>query len=269
MAKQNTEEIKKLSIWGFIVLTLVYLLVIKGVGLLVSSHLDLQDGKLGTTRDIILSLWLPIGASLIYVYSLMFILGWVKPIFKEVKRVQKWVWIVPAIFITAILLGINYPGLADNGISFTLALLIATQFAGWAEEGMFRGIGVTVLRQYNITEGKVALWSSAIFGAVHIANIIGGDAKAFLQAAAVAFAGYFFYLIRRVSGSNVLNSVLHGLFDFMLLSGTGIIVAGQPAAHVGSLLGILVYIIVGLILLVRRHKIELPSAAKHNTKIAV
>lgn len=262
MAKQNSSKVKKLSIWGFIVLTLVYLLIIKGVGLIVSRHLNLEDGRLGTTRDIVFSLWIPIGASLIYVYSLIFFLGWAKPVFNEVKRVRKWVWIVPAIFITAIILGINYPGLADNGIVFTLALLIATQFVGWAEEGMFRGIGVTTLRQYNITEGKVALWSSVIFGAAHIANILGGDAKAFIQAAAVAFAGYFFYLIRRVSGSNVLNSVLHGLFDFMLITGSGIIVAGKPAAYIGSLLGVLVYIIVGIILLVRRHDIEPVSATK-------
>ena len=50
------------------------------------------------------------------------------------------------------------------------SLFIATQFVGWGEEGMFRGIGVTTLRDHGLTEGKVALWSSIIFGAVHLSN---------------------------------------------------------------------------------------------------
>ena len=38
---------------------------------------------------------------------------------------------------------------------------------------MFRGIGVTTLRAHGLTEGRVALWSSVIFGAVHLTNAIG------------------------------------------------------------------------------------------------
>jgi len=71
----------------------------------------------------------------------------------------------------------------------------------------------------------------------------------------VSFAGYFFYLIRRVSRSNILNSVLHGMFDFTLLTGTTIIAEGE-SAYPGALLGVLVYLICEVILLVRRHSIE-------------
>lgn len=251
----NKKASKKLSIWGFLLLVVVYLAIIKIIGHFTGEQLHLHDGKLDTIRDVTYGLLIPIGASAIFVYGVAAALGWLTPVFKDTKPVRRWVWFVPIVFIIAIVAGINYPGLIDKGLGFTLVLLLATQFVGWAEEGMFRGIGVTTLRQYNITEGKVALWSSAIFGAVHIANIIGGNPGAFAQAVAVAFAGYFFYLIRRVSGSNVLNSVLHGLFDFTIITGTGIVVAGQ-SAYIGSAAAILVYIIVGGVLLVRRHKIE-------------
>ena len=124
-----------------------------------------------------------------------------------------------------------------------LVLFIATQFVGWGEEGMFRGIGVTTLRAHGLTEGKVALWSSVIFGAVHLSNALGHGAQAIPQALAVSFAGYFFYLTRRVSGGNVLNSVLHGLFDFSLLTGTVILIDQDP--YVGSAAAILAYLVVG------------------------
>lgn len=56
---------------------------------------------------------------------------------------------------------------------------------------MFRGIGVTTLRSHGLTEGRVALWSSVVFGAVHVSNALTGDlSKALPQAIAVSFAAY-------------------------------------------------------------------------------
>ena len=75
----------------------------------------------------------------------------------------------------------------------------------------------------------------------------------------MSFAGYFFYLTRRVSGSNVVNSILHGLFDFSILSGTAVLVDQDP--YLGSLAAILAYLVVGGVLLARRHRIE-PATAE-------
>jgi uncharacterized protein len=71
---------------------------------------------------------------------------------------------------------------------------------------------------------------------------------------AVSFAGYFFYLIRRASRSNVLNSIVHGLFDFSIISAAGISTDEDP--YPGGIAPMLVYVIVAIVLLVRRHKIE-------------
>ena len=84
---------------------------------------------------------------------------------------------------------------------------------------MFRGIGVTTFRVNGFSEGRVALWSSVVFGAVHLTNALSTGGAAVAQAIAVSFAGYFFYLTRRVSGGLVVPAVLHGLFDFSILSG--------------------------------------------------
>ncbi|WP_218566472.1 CPBP family glutamic-type intramembrane protease [Vallicoccus soli] len=131
-----------------------------------------------------------------------------------------------------------------------LALLVAIQLVGWGEEGMFRGIGVTTLRNHGLAGGSVALWSSALSGAVHIVNALGSrGAQGIPQPIAVSFAGYFFYLVRRVAGGNWANSVIHGLFDFSILTGTAVLV--DQEAHVGGLAAILAYVACAVLVLAR------------------
>lgn len=245
---------RPLSYWWFAAIVLAYLAVIKGVGYLAGRVWDVDDG-LYTTHDVIVQMWVPLGAALVFTYAVVAALRWWDPVLRERRPVQRWVWVVPIVFAVCIGVAIDYADLADKDLGYVLALLVACQFVGWGEEGMFRGIGVTTLRSHGLTEGRVALWSSVIFGAVHISNALTGDVgKALPQAVAVSFAGYFFYLIRRVSGGNVLNSVIHGLFDFSILSGTAI--AADQAGYPGTLAAVAAYLVVGVLLLARRHHLE-------------
>ena len=250
-------QVKELPYWVFGVIVIGYLAIIQGGGLLVTRIGDVDESFV-TTRDVIYNMWIPLGSALVYTYAIVAVLGWWRPVLREPRRVRRWVMVVPIVLVVCILAAIDYADLADKTVGYVLALFIATQFVGWGEEGMFRGIGVVTLRSHGLTEGKVALWSSLVFGAVHLSNAIGHGAQAIPQALAVSFAGYFFYLTRRVSGGNALNSVLHGLFDFSLLSGTVILVDQDP--YVGSGAAILAYLVIAAILLVRRHRIELPTA---------
>jgi membrane protease YdiL (CAAX protease family) len=193
-----------------------------------------------------------VGLSLVFVYAVVAWLGWWRPVFVDDRPVRRWLWIVPGILIASVVLATNYGGLADKPVGFVVLLLVATQCVGFAEEGMFRGIGVTTFRVNGLSEGKVALWSSVVFGAVHLTNLIGGSGSAVAQAIAVTFAGYFFYLTRRVSRGLVLPAVVHGLFDLSLLSGS--VVSG--ATYAGGLAPIAAYLAIGGILIARRHRIE-------------
>ncbi|WP_349303994.1 hypothetical protein [Rhodococcus sp. Q] len=78
------------------------------------------------------------------------------------------------------------------------------------------------------------------------------------QAILVSLAGYFFDLTRRVSGSNALNSVLHGLFDFALISGSMILLDQQ--SYLGVFAPILVCPVLAIVLLVKRRDIESHNA---------
>ena len=53
----------------------------------------------------------------------------------------------------------------------------------------------------------------------------------------------------------MLNTILHGGFDFMIISSTQTIPEGEQA-HPGAALAILAYIATGVLVLIRRHKIE-------------
>ncbi|HEY9310791.1 CPBP family intramembrane glutamic endopeptidase [Williamsia sp.] len=243
---------RRLSYIAFAVVVIVYLVIIQLGGRLIEGWADEDDTF--STRGVVFTMVIPLGLAFVFTYLVISALGWWRPVTKDDRPVSRWVWVVPIVLIVAILAGIDYSALADKGWLFVIALLVATQFVGWGEEGMFRGIGVTMLRNHGLSEGRVALWSSVIFGAVHLTNVFGHGASAIPQAIMVSFAGYFFYLTRRVSGGNALNSVLHGLFDFALLSSTAIVVDQQ--IYAGAFAPILVYPILAIILFVRRHHIE-------------
>lgn len=237
----------------------VYLAIIQGGGRIAQNLSDVDSGDLSTTKAVIVTLWIPLGAALIFTYAVVAWLGWWRPVLREERRVQPWVVVVPIIFIVGILVAIDYSALADKSIGYVLALFLATQMVGWGEEGMFRGIGVTTLRERGLREGQVARWSSVIFGAVHLSNVLARGAGALPQAIIVSLAGYFFYLTRRRAGTNAVNSILHGLFDFSLLTGTVILV--DQDTYIGSAAAILVYVVTTVVLLVRRKHIELAPQA--------
>ena len=245
---------KPLSYLALGVIVVGYLAVIKGGGMLVAALTD-ADETLVSTEGVIYNMWIPLGGALVYTYMVVAILGWWRPVLRDDRPVRRWVWAIPIIFAICILIAIDYATLADKPIGYVLALLVATQFVGWGEEGMFRGIGVTALRSHGLTEGKVALWSSVLFGAVHISNAITEGTQAIGQAVAVSFAGYFFYLMRRASGGNVLNSVIHGLFDFSLISGT-VILVDQEDYFLGALAGLGAYVLSIAVIVVRRNRVN-------------
>lgn len=84
---------------------------------------------------------------------------------------------------------------------------------------MFRGIGVVTFRRMRLTEGKVALYSSLAFGAVHLSNALATGTSAIFQAIIVSFTGYMLYLTRRWAGAIWLAMPVHGSQDFLITSG--------------------------------------------------
>ncbi|MFD4430724.1 CPBP family intramembrane glutamate endopeptidase, partial [Nocardia sp. NPDC058497] len=133
---------RRLSYPMFALVVIVYLAIIQLGGLLM-TELTGEDDFL-STRALFFGMIIPLGVALAFTYGVIAYLGWLQPVWHDDRPTRSWVRIVPIIFIVAIVFGINYSALADKGLLYVLVLLIATQFVGWGEEGMFRGIGVLV-----------------------------------------------------------------------------------------------------------------------------
>ena len=249
---------RRLPLAGWAAVVIAYLVVLKVGGLLVGPDVSGVD-EVQTDEQVLRTFVIPIGTSLLFAIGVTTWLGWWRPVLVERRRVQRWVLVVPVLFLLAIVAGTNYGELADRSGSFVVLLLLGMLFVGFAEELMFRGLGVHVLRQHGMTEGRVALWSSVVFGLAHITNAIDTGGAAVGQAIAVSFAGYFFYLTRRAAGTLLVGAVVHGLFDFSI---TTTEIGGENYA--GAVAALLIYPALGAIVLLRRRHIELrraPSAA--------
>jgi CAAX protease family protein len=105
----------------------------------------------------------------------------------------------------------------------------------------------------HLTEGKVALYTSVIFGAVHLSNALATGTSAIVQAIVVSFTGYMLYLTRRWAGTIWLAMPVHSSQDFVILSGQiGVDAEASPLAIV------LLPTMIGLAILLyrRRHRID-------------
>ena len=97
---------------------------------------------------------------------------------------------------------------------------------------MFRGIGLVTFRRMGLTEARVALYSSVVFGAVHLSNALATGTSAIFQAIIVSFTGYMLYLTRRWAGAIWLAMPVHASQDFLIISGQIGVDAARLAAVV-------------------------------------
>jgi membrane protease YdiL (CAAX protease family) len=247
-----TAGIRRLPVWGFVVIAAVYLLIVQGLSKLLTAGLHTTYAAPASVNELWRSITVPVLVSLVFVYAVVGVLGWWRPVFTDDRPVRRWVWVIPAIIAVTALAGMNYPGLGQRGAGFTVLFAVSMLGVGFAEEGMFRGLGVVTFRANGFTEAKVALWTCVLFGLAHATNLFSEGPKALIQVLVTAAAGYFFYLTRRVSGGLVVPAVVHGLWDFGAISAS--VVPGR--IYLGAGLFILADIVMVILLLIRRRHIE-------------
>lgn len=254
MSSPESGSGRRLSVLGFIALAIVYLAILQGLGLLLAS--DSKYAAPANIDELWRSILVPVAVSIVLVYAVVAWLGWWRPVWVDERPVQRWLIVVPVLMAISIAIVIDYSGLVDHGLAFTLLLLLGSLMVGLGEETMFRGIGVTCFRTNGFSETKVALWSTVLFGLAHSTNLISEGPKAFAQVGSTIVAGYFFYLIRRRTRGLLVPVLLHGLWDFSLISG---LTTGK--VYVPAMFAILTMIVLAIIVFVRRHHIEPDAVA--------
>jgi uncharacterized protein len=123
----------------------------------------------------------PVFGSLVFVYAVVAVLGWWRPVFTDEAGIHRR-QAGPA-------LGVDPPshhrhhrlrrdelrGLGPQGHRLHGPARADHAGAGFAEEGMFRGLGVAAFRVNGFTEAKVALWTCVLFGLAHATNLFEGQ----------------------------------------------------------------------------------------------
>ncbi|MEU8794838.1 type II CAAX endopeptidase family protein [Streptomyces sp. NPDC048643] len=244
---------RSLSWPWFLVVVIVYAGVIQGLGRIVGVDTSYSESQFPSTASLVRNALVPIGASILFGAGVVTWLGWWRVVPHYRAPVRRWVRWVPISMIAAAVIGMNYPHLADQSVSLVVCLLLLGLFVGVGEELMFRGIGVHVFSRAGFSEGKVALYSSVVFGLVHISNALGEGAQALVQAVVVSTSGYFFYLCLRVGGTLLLPMLVHGLWDTSLISN---LVGDSPQASLGMVLVIVLQVVLIIVLIVRRRSVE-------------
>lgn len=80
-------------------------------------------------------------------------------------------WIVPVVLAAAAFGVVDYENLGAIAFGLLVTVVTTSLLVGVGEELMFRGITIQALRDNGMSEHRVALWSSVIFGGVHITNL--------------------------------------------------------------------------------------------------
>jgi hypothetical protein len=163
---------------------------------------------------------LPLGVAAVLLVITTTALGWWRPALFERQRSQhRWPIIAPVVMAIAAVLNLFNTDWSKFDAAFLMSLLALGVLVGFSEELMSRGLLLTSLRS-SVREGWVWFISSALFGLMHMLNVLtGGVFQDTIGQAGLAFAsGTAFYIMRRVTGSLIWAMVLHGLWDVSVFS---------------------------------------------------
>ena len=151
------------------------------------------------------------------VVAISFLGWWRLVLFDKSRSGPAWIWIFPVVM--AAIIANNFLGMPSGKLTFELVLWssLGAVGVGLGEEMITRGSMVVGLRS-RFTEGKVWLFSTLLFSAMHVPNVYFGlpMANMPIQVILTFIMGSGLYVVRRMSGTLLLPIILHGLWDSSL-----------------------------------------------------
>jgi membrane protease YdiL (CAAX protease family) len=154
---------------------------------------------------------------LFLVITISFLGWWRIVLFDKIKSGPTWTWLLPLVM--GVLIILRFIHLKTENISQDLWLwtMLGAAGVGLGEEMITRGSLVIALRT-EFSEGKVWLFSTLLFSALHIPNVFFGVpfTAMLIQLVLTFIVGTALYVIRRLSGNLLLPMILHGLWDTSL-----------------------------------------------------
>lgn len=209
----------KPSLLTAVVLTVVYSVVVLGLAAVLQpdgASFETAFDDLDNSRYLAYAL----AAGVAFGAIVATIGGWWKPILAndrtEVGPVTGWLRFVPIVLFVVVAATTDWGALPDFDTDLLIWIAAASIAVGISEELMFRGNIIACLRRAPMPEFQVWLWSSILFGLIHLGNVgIGAGVGGSIGNTVVAFfGGGMFYIVRRVSGSIIVAMALHAAWDF-------------------------------------------------------
>ena len=154
------------------------------------------------------------------VVALTWLGWWRQALFEPARSGPAWVWLLPVV--VAGIIVHNFLALHTDRLTAGLLLWAALGAigVGFGEEMITRGSMVMGLRS-RFTEVQVWLFSTLLFSALHVPNVLFGLPlwQMPIQVVLTFIFGSGLYAVRRISGGLILPMVLHGLWDSALFLG--------------------------------------------------
>ena len=188
-----------------------YLVVFYGVWIVNGIEYD----NIGDSASTLLRWYVaPLAAGAVVLVVAATVLGWWRPALFEVRKAPRWTLVTPALMFALGLLALTQKDFSDTTSKMWLWLVAGSIGVGFCEELATRGLLLVGFRG-TLSERRVWLWTSLLFGLMHLPNAVFGAGPAAIVQVGLAFlSGTTLYLLRRGTGSLFLAMALHGFWDF-------------------------------------------------------
>ncbi|MFZ7086673.1 lysostaphin resistance A-like protein [Curtobacterium sp. RRHDQ10] len=158
--------------------------------------------------------------------------GWWRIVLLDRHRgAPAWAAIAPVVVVVAALARLPFVDWHARPLRYFLLLAVAVLLVGFFEELLTRGVLLVGLRA-RLPEFWVWLLSSALFGLLHLLNILAGAGvgPTILQVLFAASFGSVLYVARRVTRSIAVPMLMHALWDFGAIGVVATGIGGNIAA---------------------------------------
>lgn len=170
-----------------------------------------------STDNLIRAVVIPLAVLTVLLVVLISWLGWWRLVLFDDRPTPRWMRVIPVV----VLLGLIAANVADADrsadleTSFLIWAIVGTLLVGFCEESVYRGLAVVGFRSGH-REVHVWLYSSLLFGALHLWNFVAGQdiGPTIYQFVFTFVLGSVFYVIRRATGTIIVPMLLHALWDW-------------------------------------------------------
>lgn len=231
----TSSQPRSLSWVGLIVLLVVFALLPAFVDVLVlggSGEFTFPDQASATNLVLTKTVALAVAVAAVTY------LRWWTVVLHEQLRTRPWLWVMPAVIITASLALADWGRVGEAGVLLASTVLLGALLIAVGEELVFRGVVLTFLRQ-RYREAVAAGVTAVLFGLIHVTA---GP----LQVVVSTLFGLLLYYCRRVSGGLVVPILVHTAWDVSVFTA---FLTDTPSTDSGAGL-VLTLLTVALLLLV-------------------